>query len=210
MPHTPRGLVAGRVCLPPEVELPRCPGCPGWKTYSNQMSTRRRQPLPQQQGLPLYCTLGPGGWRFQEPVGGHGGSWVNFRCSAFQVHRFKEDGSISFPDSESLGIGGSKMNFFLIRDYAFPLMLWLMRSYSSHTMDLKEMVFNYRIRHGRTVVQNTFRILTSRFRFFQRPLQQEPPMVNRVVMACLVLHNLLRIIYPTVQQEEFLGRPSVW
>ena len=30
-------------------------------------------------------------------------------------------------------------------------------------------------------------------------------MVNRVVMACLVLHNLLRIRYPTAQQEDFGG-----
>ena len=34
-----------------------------------------------------------------------------------------EDGSISFPDSESLGIGGRKVNFFLLGDDAFPLML---------------------------------------------------------------------------------------
>ena len=59
--------------------FPHALDAPGWKAYSNQMSTRGRQPLPQLQGLPLYCTLGPGGWRFQVPVGGHGGSWVNFR-----------------------------------------------------------------------------------------------------------------------------------
>ena len=40
MPHTPRGLVDGRVRLLLEVELSTCPGCPGWKAYSNQMSTR--------------------------------------------------------------------------------------------------------------------------------------------------------------------------
>ena len=28
-------------------------------------------------------------------------------------------------------------------------------------------------------------------------------MVNRVVMACVVLHNLLRKRYPTAQQEDF-------
>ena len=82
-----------------------------------------------------------------------------------------EDGSIGFPDSESLGIGGPKVRFFLLGDDAFPLMLWLMRPYSSHTMDLKEMVFNYRIRCGRSVVENAFGILTSRFRIFQSPLQ---------------------------------------
>ena len=118
MTLTLRGLVSCRVRLPQEVELSTCPGCPGWKAYSNQMSTRARQPLPQLQQLPLYCTLGAGGWRFQVPVCGHGGSQVNFRCSDFQAHQFEaqiEDDNIGFPDSESLGIVGPKMNFFLLR-----------------------------------------------------------------------------------------------
>ena len=120
-----------------------------------------------------------------------------------------EDGSIGFPDSESLGIGGPKVNFFILGDDAFPLKLWLMRPYSSHSMELKEMVFNYRIRRVRTVVENPFGMLMSRFRIFQRQLQQELPMVNRVLMACIVLHNLLRIRYPTAQQEDFGGRASL-
>ena len=73
----------------PEVELSTCPGCPEWNTHSNQMSTRRRQPLLQLQRPPLYCTLGPGGWRFQVPLGGVGGSWVNFKLSDFQAHKFE-------------------------------------------------------------------------------------------------------------------------
>ena len=72
--------------FPLEVELSTCPRCPGWKAYSNQMPTRERQPLLQLQGIPLYCTLGPGGWRLQVPVGRCGGSRVNFRCSDFQAH----------------------------------------------------------------------------------------------------------------------------
>ena len=150
------------------------------------MSTRERQPLPQLQGLPLHCTLGPGGWRFQVPVGGQIFKHTNLR------HKI-EDGSIGFPDSKSLGIGGPKVNFFILWDNAFPLKLWLMRPYSSRTMDLKEMIFNYRIRQGKTVVENAFGMLTSRIRIFQSPLQQELPVVNKVVMAYLVLLNLLRI-----------------
>ena len=35
-------------------------------------------------------------------------------------------------------------------------------------------------------------------------------MVNRVVMACIVLHNLLRIRNPTAQQEHFGGgQPTI-
>ena len=97
------------------------------------------------------------------------------------------------------------MNFFILGDDAFPFKLWLMRPYSSRSMDLKERVFNYRIRRERTVVENAFGMLTSHFRIFQSPLQQEPWVVNRVVMACLVLHNLLKIRYPTAEQEDFGG-----
>ena len=53
------------------------------------------------------------------------------------------------------------------------------------------------------MVENEVGILTYRFNIFQSPLQQEPTVVNRVVMACLVLHNLVRIRYPTAQQEDF-------
>ena len=108
-----------------------------------------------------------------------------------------EDGTIGFPESESLVDDGPKVNYFILRDDASPLKLWLMKPYSRRGMDLNQRVFNYRLSRGRRVVENAFRILTSRFRIFQRPMQQEPPVVARVVMACLVLHNLLRMRYPT-------------
>ena len=64
---------------------------------------------------------------------------------------------------------------------------------------------------GRRVVENAFWILTSSFRIFQRLMKQEPPVVARVVMACLVLHNLLRMKYPTGQQDDFgaEGHPTI-
>ena len=155
------------------MELLTYPGCLRWKAYINKMSTRGRQPLLQQQGLPLCCTLGPGGWRFQVPVGGMGAAGSTSDAQIFKHtnlrHKIEED-SIGFPYSESLGIGEPKVNFCLLGDDAFPLMFWLMRSYSSHSMDLKEMVFCSRIRRGRTVVENAFRILMSRFRISQSPL----------------------------------------
>ena len=78
-----------------------------------------------------------------------------------------------------------------------------MKPFSRHRMDMKERVFNYRISLGRRVIENAFGILTSCFRIFQSLMKQDPPVVTMVVMACLVLHNLLRIRYPTGQQDDF-------
>ena len=55
------------------------------------------------------------------------------------------------------------------------------------------------------MVENAFGMLKSRFRIFQSPLQEEPWVVNRVVMAFLVRHNPLRIRYPTAKQEDLEG-----
>ena len=113
-----------------------------------------------------------------------------------------EDDSISFPESESLVDDGPKMNYFILGDDAFPLKFWLMKPYSRRGMDFNQRVFNYRLSWGRRVIENTFGILIPHFRIFQRPMQQEPPVVARVVMACLVLHNLLWMRYPTGQQDD--------
>ena len=114
-----------------------------------------------------------------------------------------EDGTIGFPESESLVDDGQKVNYFILGDDAFPLKLWLIKPYSRRGMDLNQRVFNYRVSRGRRVVENAFGILTSRFWIFQRPMQQAPPVVARVVVACLVPHNLPRMRYPTGQQDDF-------
>ena len=114
-----------------------------------------------------------------------------------------EDGTIGFPESESLVDDGPKVHYFILGNDAFPLKLWLMKPYSRRGMDLNQRVFNYWLSRARRVVENAFGILTSHFQIFQRPMQQVPSVVARVVMACLVLHNLLRIRYPSGQQDDF-------
>ena len=147
--------------------------------------------------------------------------WVDLGAarSSYDAQIFKhshlrhkiEDGTIGFPESESLVDDGLKVHYFILGDDAFSLKLWLMKPYSIRGMDLNQRVFNYRFSQGRWVVENTFWILMSRFRIFQRPMQQEPPVLVRVVMACLVLHNLLRMRYPTGQRDDFGadGQPPV-
>ena len=60
----------------------------------------------------------------------------------------------------------------MLRDDAFDLKKWLVKPYARHGMDLPQRVFNYRLSHGRRIVDQAFRILSSRFRIFQQPMQQ--------------------------------------
>ena len=59
-------------------------------------------------------------------------------------HKIEEAG-IGFPESKSLVADGPNVNFFILGDDALPLKLWLMMPYSSHSMDLEQRVFNYRL-----------------------------------------------------------------
>ena len=114
---------------------------------------------------------------------GQSGQALIFSIFKHSDLRYKiEDGTIDFPESESLVDDGPKVNF-ILGDDAFPLKLWLMKPYSRRGMDLNQRVFNYRLSRGRRVVENTFGILMSRSRIFQRLMQQEPPMVARVVLV---------------------------
>ena len=77
--------------------------CPRWvdSLYNNY------------KGASLYSTPGPGGWMLQIPQGGRGGS--------AQILRHKtEDGSISFPESESLVADEPKVNFFILGTILSP------------------------------------------------------------------------------------------
>ena len=56
-----------------------------------------------------------------------------------------EDGTIGFPESESIVDDGPKVNYFILGGNAFPPKLWLMKPYSRRGMDLNQRVFNYRL-----------------------------------------------------------------
>ena len=108
MPHTPRGLVAGRDSL-----------------FRNCKDFHSIVLLAQVDGDSkfLWVDVGAAGSTSDAQIFKH----TDLR------HKIEDD-SISFPDSESLWIGGPKVNFFLLGDGAFPLKLWLMRPYSSNGM----------------------------------------------------------------------------
>ena len=67
-----------------------------------------------------------------------------------------------------------------------------MKPYSLHGKGKPYQIANYRISRGRRVVENAFGILSSRFRVLSNTILVHPNRVRVIVLACRVLHNMLR------------------
>ena len=84
----------------------------------------------------------------------------------------------------------------MIGDDAFALRTWMMKPFPSRSLSIPQRVFNYRLSRARRVSENAFGILAHRFRCLLTTMHQHPKRVQKTVMACCVLHNLLTIKYP--------------
>ncbi|XP_071055952.1 uncharacterized protein [Onthophagus taurus] len=104
-----------------------------------------------------------------------------------------EDNSLHVPQNASLLENGEAQPYVIVGDEAFPLKSYLLRPYSKHYLTNNEpnKIFNYRLSRARRVVENAFGILAARWRVFQKPLEVQPTMVDKIVLASCSLHNML-------------------
>ncbi|KAM4049006.1 uncharacterized protein ACNLHF_001716 [Anomaloglossus baeobatrachus] len=86
----------------------------------------------------------------------------------------------------------NNLNFVFVGDEAFPLKINLLRPYPQNTLNAQRTVFNYRLSLARRVVESAFGILASRFRIFHTAINLKIKTIDKVVLACCVLHNFLR------------------
>ncbi len=110
-----------------------------------------------------------------------------------------EDGRINFPAAEPLPNDIKDMPYFFVGDDAFSLREWMMKPHSRQGMSHHERIFNYRLSRARRIVENAFGILVNRFRCFTTTMAAQPEQVRQITLACCVLHNLMRIRYPSQQ-----------
>lgn len=113
-----------------------------------------------------------------------------------------EDGSIGFPPPAALPDDDRPMPYFIAGDDAFALRTWLMKPYSKRYMTQAERIFNYRLSRARRIVENAFGILAHRFQCLLGTMKQTPSTVTSIVLACVCLHNLMRLRYPRVQNRD--------
>uniref|UniRef100_A0A3P9IWX4 DDE Tnp4 domain-containing protein n=1 Tax=Oryzias latipes TaxID=8090 RepID=A0A3P9IWX4_ORYLA len=91
------------------------------------------------------------------------------------------------PGAPELG----KVNYVIVADEAFPLKPYLLRPYPGRRLPTDKRIFNYRLSRARRISENAFGILSQRFRVFQRTLQVQPSVVDKVVKAACALCNYL-------------------
>ena len=83
----------------------------------------------------------------------------------------------------------------------------MMKPYSQRGLTNDERIYNYRVSRARRVVENAFGILSNRFQVLLTTMRHNPSTVKVIVKACIVLHNLMRIRYPGLQNQD-LDRPE--
>nr|XP_054774507.1 putative nuclease HARBI1 [Lytechinus pictus] len=113
-----------------------------------------------------------------------------------------ENGTLGLPDPEALPDDDKPIPYFIVGDDAFPLRTWMMKPYSHRGLTNGERIFNYRLSRARRVVENSFGILAHRWRCLLGTMQQDPEKAKVIVMAAMCLHNLMRMRYPYLQDND--------
>nr|CAB3263115.1 uncharacterized protein LOC101243083 [Phallusia mammillata] len=116
-----------------------------------------------------------------------------FANSAFG--KMLEANELDLPGCSTLRGSNQVAPYVFVGDEAFALKTNFMRPFPGRNLEEGKRIFNYRLSRARRTVENTFGILSAKWRVFRRPIPLSPCRADAVVKACCVLHNYLRNSY---------------
>ena len=109
------------------------------------------------------------------------------------IGRCIDNNVLNFPQPKLIGNYRDNIILFpyvFVADEGFAVTPDMLRPYSrSDAVDEAKYVFSYCLSRLRRVIENTFRMLASRFRIFRRPIIAHTETVVNITKACLALYN---------------------
>lgn len=101
--------------------------------------------------------------------------------------------SLNLPAPQPLPGSVVDIPYVFLGDGAFALGMNIMKPYpGNHDINSPERKFNKKLSSARVIVENTFGILSSKFRVFKSPIELSPEKASVVTMTCILLHNYLK------------------
>jgi hypothetical protein len=134
-------------------------------------------------------------------IGGRGAAGDAQIWNSSDLKAAIDDGTVNVPPPEALPWDTVDIPYFIIGDDAFALRPHMQKPYAHRGLSREERIFNYRLSRARRVVENAFGILANRFQVLMTTMQHTPANVRLITTACCVLHNLMRIRYPRMQNR---------
>jgi hypothetical protein len=98
---------------------------------------------------------------------------------------------LNLPPPSPLPNCSENFPFVFVGDEAFALHTNLIKPYAQKNLNEAKTNFNKRLSAARSVVENAFGILASRFRVLGTTINLEPLKVSIITLACCYLHNFL-------------------
>ncbi|CAK1597954.1 unnamed protein product [Parnassius mnemosyne] len=100
-----------------------------------------------------------------------------------------ETNSINLPPPNS----NTNLPYVFLADSAFALSTRIMKPFPGHhALGTPQRIFNQELSRSRVFVENTFGILSSKFRIFKSSILLDEVKASKVTMTCILLHNFLR------------------
>ena len=93
------------------------------------------------------------------------------------------------PDDEL--VNEVKLPYTLVDDDIFLLKTWLMKPYLVKYLTVLQWIYNYPTSRARKTVENTFGILSAKWRIYHHPIRASPETVESIIKGTICLHNYL-------------------
>lgn len=103
-----------------------------------------------------------------------------------------KNNTIYIPNDQPLPGRTKNVPFVIVADDAFASDIHVMKPFPGVSLSPEQRALNYRLSRARRTIENTFGVLTGRFRVLKRTIPLEPEKVEKIVLACCYLHNFLK------------------